>query len=165
MDLFALTKEQTMNYNSILVAIGALLSCAIFCLLPYFAKKIKEIDILIWGGLLIMCVGKFVYIPFRSELPVLKFLPNETWVNGTGFNLTTDIMFNATTLNATYGIDVSLAYNATLKNETEEIVGCPVATQPWCAWTPGLGIPEYIVGYFFGVIGQVSLVFFLTVIA
>lgn len=34
--------------------------------------------------------------------------------------------------------------------------GCPISTQPWCADQPALGIPEFVIGYFLGVIGYVN---------
>ncbi|CRK92704.1 CLUMA_CG006231, isoform A [Clunio marinus] len=121
MEQFAFTKKETLKWNGILVGVGALISCIIFCLLPRLCRIFREIDILIWGGLLIMTVGKFVYIPFRTELPQLSIEQNFTMENGTVF------------------------VNSTL--------GCPVVEQPWCEWTPRLGIPEFVVGYFMGVIG------------
>jgi MFS transporter, ceroid-lipofuscinosis neuronal protein 7 len=126
MDQFAFTKKETLKWNGILVGIGAAISCVIFCLLPKICRILKEIDILIWGGLLIMAVGKFVYIPFRTEIPQLAAERNYTMFDGTpGYY-----------------------------NETDPaVLGCPVSTQPWCEWTPRLGIPEFVVGYFMGVIG------------
>lgn len=121
MDQFAFTKEDTLKWNGVLVGIGALLSCVIFCLLPLICKILKEIDILIWGGLLIMALGKFVYIPYRTEIPQLAGFNNRTAENGTLY--------------------------------VEAILGCPVNDQPWCEWTPKLGIPEFVIGYFMGVIG------------
>lgn len=126
MDQFAFTKQETLKWNSILVGVGALISCVIFSLLPKLCKVIKEINILIWGGLLIMVVGKFVYIPFRSDTPQLAGDRNFTMFDGTvGYLNTTD----------------------------PSLLGCPVRDQPWCEWTPRLGIPEFVVGYFMGVIG------------
>lgn len=126
MDQFAFTKKETLKWNSILVGIGALISCIIFCLLPRLCKIIKEIDILIWGGLMIMTIGKFVYIPFRSEIPQLAGDRNFTMDNGTtGF----------------------------YEDDHESLLGCPVREQPWCEFTPRLGIPEFVCGYFMGVIG------------
>lgn len=126
-DQFAITKQETLKYNSILVGVGALVSCIIFCLLPRICRKFKEIDILIWGGLLMMCIGKFVYIPFRAETPQLALSDrNYTMANGTF---------------------------AMYPDDHELMLGCPVKTQPWCEWTPKLGVPEFIIGYFMGVIG------------
>ena len=126
MDQFAFTKKETIKWNGILVGIGAAISCVIFCLLPRLCKIIKEIDILIWGGLLIMAVGKFMYIPFRDEIPKLAGERNYTMLNGT---------------------------TGYYDDDHENMLGCPVNTQPWCEWTPRLGIPEFVVGYLMGVIG------------
>lgn len=68
-----------------------------------------------------MAAGKFLYIPFRTEIPQLADIRNFTMENGT--------------------------------MHTVELIGCPVNEQPWCEWTPRLGIPEFIIGYFMGVIG------------
>lgn len=121
-DQFAFSNEETLKWNGILIGVGALLSCAIFCLLPAICRILKEIDILIWGGLLIMVIGKFVYIPFRTETPQLTGYRNFTFDNGT-------------------------------ESRIFDSMGCPVDTQPWCEWTPKLGIPEFVIGYFMGVIG------------
>lgn len=127
MDQFAFTKKETLKWNGILVGIGALISCVIFGLLPKICRIFKEIDILIWGGLLIMAVGKFVYIPFRSEIPQLTYGErNYTMENGT------------------------LGFYA---EDDPALLGCPVRDQEWCEWTPRLGIPEFVIGYFMGVIG------------
>lgn len=127
MDQFAFTKEDTLYYNGILVGIGALISCVIFCLLPRICRILKEIDILIWGGLLIMALGKFVYIPFRTDIAQLTYGER-----------------NYTMANGTLGVYA--------ENDTA-LLGCPVREQEWCEWTPRLGIPEFVVGYFMGVIG------------
>jgi MFS transporter, ceroid-lipofuscinosis neuronal protein 7 len=126
MDQFAFTKKETLKWNSILVGIGALISCVIFCLLPKLCKILKEIDILIWGGLLIMTVGKFVYIPFGTDELKLAADRNYTMANGT---------------------------TGYYEDDNPVVLGCPVKTQPWCEWTPALGIPEFVIGYFMGVIG------------
>lgn len=119
MDQFAITKEETLKYNGILIGIGAFISCVIFCLLPRVCKLLKEIDILIWGGLLIMAFGKFIYIPFR-DLPL---------------QISNEIRIVDETVNDT------------------KYLGCPVIEQPWCETSNALGIPEFVIGYFMGVIG------------
>lgn len=121
MDQFAFTKQDTLKWNGILVGSGALISCVIFCLLPILCKVIKEVNILIWGGMLIMTIGKFIYIPFREDIPQLAGFVNVTLQNGTTIQ--------------------------------EAVLGCPIIEQAWCGWTPRLGIPEFVVGYFAGVIG------------
>lgn len=128
MDQFAFTKKETLKWNSILIGVGAGISCMIFCALPRICKILKEIDILIWGGLLLMAVGKFVYIPFREDIPqiVQAYERNYTMPNGT-------ILY--------------------LEEDDPLMLGCPAMKQAWCQWTPRLGIPEFVIGYFMGVIG------------
>jgi MFS transporter, ceroid-lipofuscinosis neuronal protein 7 len=126
MDQFGITKEETLRYNGILIGIGAFLSCIIFCLLPRICKLLKEIDILIWGGLLIMALGKFLYIPFGGDLPKLTYESRED-ENINNYNLT--------------------------NFDDPKYLGCPVLEQPWCEWTPALGVAEFVIGYFLAVIG------------
>ena len=126
MDQFACSKKDTLKWNGILVGVGALISCLIFCLLPRICRIFKEIDILIWGGLFITVLGKFIYIPYRSESIQLAGDRNYTLANGT------------------IGV---------YEDDHESLLGCPVRDQPWCSWTPKLGVPEFVIGYLFGVIG------------
>lgn len=115
MDQFAFSREDTLKWNGILVGIGALISCIIFCLLPKVCKLLKEIDILIWGGMLIMALGKVFYIPLYGDVPKAAMERNYT----------------------IDGIQYLYPENAT------ELLGCPIKDQPWCEWTPALGIPEF----------------------
>lgn len=118
MDQFAFSHKDAMKWNGILIGIGAALSCIIFCLLPKVCKLLKEIDILIWGGLLIMALGKLIYIPFYGDVPKLTFEHrNDTLQSHDDEKL--------------------------LLNSTADTLGCPVLDQPWCEWTPALGLTEY----------------------
>jgi MFS transporter, ceroid-lipofuscinosis neuronal protein 7 len=83
MDQFAFTREETLKWNGILVGIGALISCIIFCGLPRVSKLFKEIDILIWGGFLIAVLGKLIYIPYRNDIPKLAIEREYMNENGT----------------------------------------------------------------------------------
>jgi MFS transporter, ceroid-lipofuscinosis neuronal protein 7 len=127
MDQFGITKEETLKYNGVLIGTGALLSCIIFCLLPRICKILKEIDILIWGGLLLMALGKFLYIPFVGEPPKLTYESKDV----------RDLLPSSNLTNF----------------DDPKYLGCPVKEQPWCEWTPALGVVEFVIGYFFGVIG------------
>lgn len=79
---FAFSPKETLKWNSILVGIGAFISCVIFCLLPRVSKIFKEIDILIFGGFLLAVIGKIVYIPYRNDPPKLAE-PKEYFINNT----------------------------------------------------------------------------------
>jgi hypothetical protein len=86
---FAFSPKETLKYNSILVGIGAFISCVIFCLLPRVSKVFKEIDILIWGGFFLAVIGKLVYIPYRLDPPKLG-ISREYFVNDTLHHLEDD---------------------------------------------------------------------------
>lgn len=79
---FAFSPKETLKWNSILVGIGAFISCVIFCLLPRVSKMLKEIDILIWGGFFLAVLGKIIYIPYRNDPPKLA-ASREYFINGT----------------------------------------------------------------------------------
>lgn len=79
---FAFSPKETLKWNSILVGIGAFISCVIFCLLPRVSKMLREIDVLIWGGFFLAVIGKIVYIPYRLDPPKLG-IPREYFENGT----------------------------------------------------------------------------------
>lgn len=120
MDQFAFSKEEALKWNGILIGIGALISCMMFCFLPRICKIFNEVDVLIIGGFVMLAIGKFLYVPFRSGTPQIAGYRTVSMANG--------------------------------RNLKEEIFGCPIS-QRWCKWTPRLGIPEYVIGFFFAVIG------------
>lgn len=82
MDQFAMSKQETLKWNGSLVGIGAIISCFIFCFLPRVAKRFKEIDILVWIGLMFGVVGKLALIPYGSES--LKLAADREYMNENG---------------------------------------------------------------------------------
>lgn len=74
MDQFALTKEATLLYISILMAIGAAVSCISFVLLGPLCRRFDERKILIWGSFFLMALGRFAFYPWSNELPLIKDL-------------------------------------------------------------------------------------------
>lgn len=86
---FAFSPKETLKWNSILVGIGAFISCIIFCLLPRVSKIFREIDILIWGGFALAVIGKLIYIPYRLDTPKIG-IPRDYEVNGTIFHYADD---------------------------------------------------------------------------
>lgn len=120
MDQFAWTKSEALYYVGVLMSVGAFIACIAFSLISTLSKRYKESNVLIWGGFFMMVVGRLIFIPYRDEYPRLAAEREFVMENGTiGF----------------YG------------DGDEQILGCPVASQPWCATTPVLGFPEFIIGY------------------
>lgn len=126
MDQFAWSKSEALWYVGILMSVGAFIACIAFCLIAPLSKRYKESNVLIWGGFFLMVVGRLIFMPYRDEYPRLASEREYVMENGTiGF----------------YGDD------------DEHILGCPVKSQPWCATTPVLGFPEFILGYILSSIG------------
>lgn len=126
MDQFAWTKSEALYYVGILMSGGAFIACIAFGLISCLSKRFKESNVLIWGGFFTMVVGRLIFMPYRDEYAKLASDREFVMENGTtGF----------------YGDD------------DVHILGCPVSTQPWCATTPVLGFPEFIVGYILSSIG------------
>lgn len=72
MDQFALTKQESLKYISILMAIGAVISCISFITIGPLCKRFDERKILIWGGFFLMVIGRFAFIPWGSDPPTLR---------------------------------------------------------------------------------------------
>lgn len=126
MDQFAWTKSEALYYVGVLMSVGAFIACIAFCLISPLSKRYKESNVVIWGGFFLMVVGRLIFMPYRGEIPKLA--------------LDRDYMME----NGTMGSYPDDDYN---------ILGCPVSTQPWCATTPKLGFPEFILGYILSSIG------------
>uniref|UniRef100_A0A336LET2 CSON008035 protein n=1 Tax=Culicoides sonorensis TaxID=179676 RepID=A0A336LET2_CULSO len=73
MDQFALTKQESLKYISILMAIGAVISCISFVTIGPLCKRFDERKIMIWGGFFLMVIGRFFFIPWGSAPPSLKY--------------------------------------------------------------------------------------------
>jgi ceroid-lipofuscinosis MFS transporter 7 len=100
--------------------ISGVIACGCFLSVNPLCKIFKENYILIYGGFLVMVLGRIAHIPFRDELPKMQAFPKEIhFDNGT-----------------------SIIY----KDDDPEVLGCPIS-QEWCKTTGKLGLPEFILGY------------------
>lgn len=132
MDQFALTKQEALKYISILMAVGAVISCISFITIVPLCKRFDERKIMIWGGFFLMVLGRFAFIPWGSEPPKIKYV-----------NTNFDGSNNLGILNQTDAFDYG-------NNETfiqlMEATGCP-SSQTWCANTNALTIEQFLIGY------------------
>lgn len=126
MDQFAWSKSEALYYVGILMSGGAFIACIAFCLISPLSKRYKESNVLIWGGFFTMVIGRLIFMPYRGEFPRLASEREYVMENGT-LGLYAD--------------------------DDENILGCPVASQPWCGTTPVLGFPEFVIGYVLSSIG------------
>ncbi|XP_046670778.1 major facilitator superfamily domain-containing protein 8 [Homalodisca vitripennis] len=79
MDQFAWTKSQALSNIGMLLSAGGVIACVSFVLINPLCKLFNECHVLLWGGFFLMVVGRAVYIPLGSTLPVIAYPA----VNGT----------------------------------------------------------------------------------
>lgn len=120
MDQFAWSKSEALYYVGILMSVGAFIACGAFSLIGPLCQRFKESNVLIWGGFFTMVIGRLVIMPYRNEFPKLAIEREYMTENGT------------------------IAYH---EDDSPLVLGCPVKTQEWCATTPVLGLPEFIIGF------------------
>jgi ceroid-lipofuscinosis MFS transporter 7 len=73
-----------------------------------------------------MVLGRFIFIPYRGDIPKLAVDREFVMENGT----------------------------MGLYDEDDPMVlGCPATTQPWCATTLQLQFPEFLTGYMISAVG------------
>lgn len=125
MDQYAWTKTEALQNIAYIMTIGGVIACVTFLSVNPLCKKFKENDVLIYGGFLLMVLGRLVHIPYRNELPKLGYAKERLLENGTL------IIFD---------------------EDDPEVLGCPIS-QDWCQTTSKLGFPEFILGYMLTSIG------------
>lgn len=78
MDQFAWTDKQAVSYLGILLSIGGVLACITMAVLKSISKWINEVLLLLWGGFLLMVIGRAIYIPWGPDPPVIAYVSNAT---------------------------------------------------------------------------------------
>lgn len=126
MDQYAWSKKEALQNIAYIMTTTGIIACGCFLSVNPLCKKFKESDVLLYGGFLIMVLGRIVHIPFRDELPKLVYAKEKILGNGTLY-----------------------IYN----DDDPEVLGCDVIAQEWCATTSKLGFFEFLLGYFFTSIG------------
>lgn len=181
MDQFGWSKAESLKYMGVLMSVGAILAIATFAGITPLSKMFSEVKVMIWGGFLLMVIGRAIYIPFDEPSPPiydaeLKLNLTQKCENYktvlADFNLTlsqdyTYYLFNGDTAVTTHNAMLLLEkyytnvtdidkLNETLTNTGEicgtELLGCP-STQKWCYYTPAMTIAQFIVGYVLTVFG------------
>lgn len=125
MEQFAWTKTQALKYMAIIMTIGGFMACVTFLLISPLCKRFKENYVLIYGGFLVMVLGRLVHIPYGSIMPKLAI--NREFIHANGSIVT-------------------------LSEDDSQVLGCPV-TQDWCKTTPQLGFEAFLLGYILTSVG------------
>lgn len=187
MDQFAWSKAESLKYMGILMSVGAILAIATFAALAPLSKIFSEVKIMIWGGFLLMVVGRALYIPWGSKPPLVydsqyKLNITEQCENYKGilktFNVTLEgedsyLMLNNEIVLERNNASVLVAEQFGL-NESEqsylnqsmeqvmetcgtEFLGCP-SDQEWCTNTPAMTVVQFMLGYVLTVFGYPTAV-------
>ncbi|XP_017772587.1 PREDICTED: major facilitator superfamily domain-containing protein 8-like [Nicrophorus vespilloides] len=134
MDQFAWTKGQAISFMGVLLSVGALLTCACFVMINPLCKRFSEAQVMIWGGFLLMAIGRICYLPWGSAPP--------------------------TTITDMEKLDIlkelqmcKLGTNTTNCDLIGEPVGCPVQSQPWCADENKIVVAQFVIGSLIGTLG------------
>lgn len=128
MDQFAWSKKEALYYMGLLMSVGAVVACVTFVAIGPLCKRFAETNVLLWGGFLMMILGRVIYIPWGDSPPKMAEHPN-----------TTLISTNYTSLSLMSPLNQTLA-------EEEELLGCP-PVQEWCRTIPSMTISQFIYGY------------------
>ena len=83
MDMWAWSREETVRYLGITMAVGGVVGAACFGSIGPLAKRIDERNLLIFFGIIPMIIARLIMIPVGSELPPM--FSNTTNVNGSIF--------------------------------------------------------------------------------
>ncbi|XP_065349377.1 major facilitator superfamily domain-containing protein 8-like isoform X2 [Cloeon dipterum] len=86
MDQFAWTKEQAVMNMGLLMTAGAVIALVTFAAIKPLTKKFDERCLLLWGGFMLMVVGRISHIPWGDAPPVIK--TKEMVMNQLNSNLT-----------------------------------------------------------------------------
>lgn len=187
MDQFAWSKAESLKYMGILMSVGAFLAIITFAALAPLSKIFSEVKIMIWGGFLLMVVGRAIYIPWGTEPPVVYDSLQKLNISAQcDYNLHTLREYNVTLegednyflfnseiiLDSTNGsmfvadhLKLSesqhLRLKEAMKNAIEacgmELLGCP-SDQEWCTYTPAMTVTQFMLGYVLTVFGYPTAV-------
>lgn len=184
MDQFGWAKGESLKYMGILMSVGAVLAIATFAGLGPLSKMFPEVKIMIWGGFLLMVVGRAVYIPWGTDPPTvydsqeklnvtiqcehhLQFLRNyNVSLEGENsyFMFNNEVVLNGSVYVAEHlNLDEAqhLRLNESMVNALElcgrEFLGCP-SDQEWCAYTPAMTVTQFMLGYVLTVFGYPTAV-------
>lgn len=97
------------------MSVGAVVACVTFAAIVPLCKKFEERSVLLWGGFLLMAVGRILYIPYGDHLPVMA--TNASSIDSIPVSL-----------NGSFDMSSVSDVNTTTTLITE-VVGCPLSQQ------------------------------------
>lgn len=91
------------------MSVGGVIAVITFAAIGPLCKRFDERSVLLWGGFLLMAIGRILYIPYGDHLP--QMATNLSSIDVNSNNSGVDILTDNTTFNT-------------------EVVGCPLS-QKW----------------------------------
>lgn len=107
------------------MSVGAVLACATFVTIEPLCRRFEERSVLLWGGFLLMAIGRLLYIPYGDQYPVMASNATTENLSPIAWNISTDVMSSVND-SMNVAVNGSLGGNFT----TKEVVGCP-PSQTW----------------------------------
>lgn len=90
------------------MSVGAVVACITFFAIKPLCKAFEERSVLLWGGFLLMAIGRILYIPYGDQLPLMA--TNSSIIDSNSNNIS--------------------VHNLTAITDNVEVVGCPLS-QKW----------------------------------
>ncbi|KAF6204930.1 hypothetical protein GE061_019095 [Apolygus lucorum] len=89
MDQFAWSNKQALSYLGVLLSVGGLMACVVSAFIDKICKRFGEVRVLLYGGFLLMVLGRVSCIPFGTDPPKINYknatqFGNETEVEELG---------------------------------------------------------------------------------
>lgn len=125
MENFAWSNKEALRNMAYIMGIGGIVSTAMFFAISPLCKRFKESNVLIYGGFVLMVLGRIAHIPY-GDTPLKVAISREFHYE-----------------NGTMGL---------LDENDPRVIGCPTS-QSWCHDTPALGFFEFFVGFLLTCIG------------
>lgn len=186
MDQFAWSKAESLKYMGVLMSVGAILAIVTFAALAPLSKIFSEVKIMIWGGFLLMVIGRAIYIPWGSKPPLIY--DTQLKLNVTAlcenhlkvlkeFNVTLEgdadyfsfnnevVLEKSGSCFVTEFLNLTESEHLRLNKSMEgaldmcgmEFLGCP-SDQEWCTYTPEMTVSQFVLGYVLTVFGYPTAV-------
>uniref|UniRef100_A0A673SUW6 Major facilitator superfamily domain containing 8 n=1 Tax=Suricata suricatta TaxID=37032 RepID=A0A673SUW6_SURSU len=126
MDMYAWTRKQAVLYGGIILAALGVEAIIVFMGIKLLSKKIGERAILL-GGLIIVCVGFFILLPWGNQFPKIQW----------------EDLHNNSIPNTTFGEIIITLWKSPREDHNEGPTGCP-AEQGWCLYTPMIHLAQFL---------------------
>ncbi|KAF6095402.1 major facilitator superfamily domain containing 8 [Phyllostomus discolor] len=125
MDMYAWTREQAVLYDGIILAALGVEAIVVFMGIKLLSKKVGERALLL-GGLVVVCAGFFILLPWGSQLPKVQW----------------EDLHNNSIPNTTFG-EIVIALWKSPSDPSGAPTGCPVE-QAWCLYTPVIHLAQLL---------------------